>query len=241
MRWMPQSLRRSRMKSATSSAMAESFRTLPRRCSRPPEREPSDYDLPRGAKLETQDVGAVVMPGRVEALTFGVEACGIELRVEDAFLVVERPREVRAPGREDRASAAADDVHPVEQPVEREVIGIAARALEVRGRDHERARLPWDVDERRLPRVAVVGRGSDVELDARFIERKPGERHVVLPADQPAEAPERRLDCSEPTAVARAPDEPLVVGRHELAVPEGKAAVRRVVEERVVEGARVGG
>ena len=92
--------------------------------------------------------------------------------------------------------------------------------------------------QRRLPRVAVVGGRGDVDLDARLVEREAGERHVVLPADQAAEPAERRLDRAQPTPVALAPDEPLVVRRHELAVVERELALRRVVEERVVERAR---
>ena len=51
----------------------------------------------------------------------------------------------------------------------------------------------------------------------------------------PAEA---GLDRLEAAAVALAPDEPLVVGGHELAVVERELAGRRVVEERVVDRPR---
>ena len=104
-------------------------------------------------------------------------------------------------------------------------------------RDDERARLARDVDERRLPRVAVVGGRGDVDLDAGLVEREARERHVVLPADQPADAGRAGLDRAQPAAVALAPDEPLVVRRHELAVVQRERAVGRVVEQRVVERA----
>ena len=87
--------------------------------------------------------------------------------------------------------------------------------------------------------VAVVGRRRDVQLDPGLVEREAGERHVVLPADEAAEPAVGRLDRLEPAAVAGAPDEALVVRRHELAVLQRQVAVGPVEEERVVEGARV--
>src|SRR5919204_3309213 len=116
MRWMPQSLRRLRMKSATSSAMA-SVLSLASADPVPGGRDPesSDCDLPSGTDFQTQHVRAVVVAGRIEALALGVQPRRIELRVENALFVVERPGEVRAVGREDRASAPADDVHPFDQ------------------------------------------------------------------------------------------------------------------------------
>ena len=105
----------------------------------------------------------------------------------------------------------------------------------MRRRDDVRAALARDVDERLLPGVAVVGGRRDVDLDAGLVERDARERHVVLPADQAAEPAEAGLDRVEAAAVALAPDEPLVVRRHELAVVEGELAGRRVVEERVVD------
>src|SRR5262245_30962751 len=87
----------------------------------------------------------------------------------------------------------------------------------------------------RLPAVAVIGGRGDVDLDARLVERETRERHVVLPADQAAKPAEVRLDRAQALAVARAPDESLVVRRDELAVLERERAVGSVVEERVVE------
>ena len=128
-------------------------------------------------------------------------------------------------------------VDAVERVAEREVLRIGRGALEVARGDHERARLPRDVDERRLPAVGVVGRRSHVDLDAGLVEREARERHVVLPADEPAEPAEAGLDRPQAPPVALAPHEPLVVRGHELAVVERQAALGVVVEERVVERA----
>ena len=104
------------------------------------------------------------MAGRVEALPLGEDPRRVELGVEDPLLAVERPGEVRAVGREDRAAAAADRPGALDLGAQREVVGIRALALEVARRDDVRAALPRQVDERRLPRVAVVCGGRDVEL-----------------------------------------------------------------------------
>ena len=183
----------------------------------------------------------MVVTGGIEALPLLGEARRIELGVEDSLLVVERAGEIRAVGTEDRAAAPAEDVAPLELVEKREVRRIRARPLEVARRDHEGPRLAGDVDERRLPGIAVVGRRGDVELDARLVEREARERHVVLPADQAADPPDRRLERAQPAPVALAPDQALVVRRHELPVVERELARGRVVEERVVDRARTGG
>ena len=117
-----------------------------------------------------EELGPVVVAHGVEALALFVQPVGFEVRVEDAFLAVERPGEVVAFGPEDRAAAAAEQVVAVEQVAEREVVGVRSRTLVVGGRDDERARLPRDVHERRLPGVAVVGGGGDVDLDPGLVE-----------------------------------------------------------------------
>ena len=108
----------------------------------------------------------MVVPGRVEPLALLGEASGIELGIEDPLFVVERPGQIGAVGAEDGAAAAAEDPAPLELVTEREVRRIGLGPLEVARRDHERARLARDVDERRLPGIAVVGGRGDVELDA---------------------------------------------------------------------------
>ena len=187
--------------------------------------------------LQAEDVWAVVVARRVEALSFLEEARRLEVRVEDPLLVVERAGEVRAVGPEDRAASPAEDVVPLERVSERKIIRVGGGALEVAGRDDERASLPGDVDEGRLLCLAVVGRRRYVDLDSGLVQREPRQRHVVLPADQPAEAADAGLDRLQPAAVAGAPDEALVVGRHELPVLERETPVGPVVQERVVEGA----
>ena len=52
----------------------------------------------------------MVVAGRVEALPLGRQLRGVEVRVEDALLVVEGPGEVGAVRREDRRAAAAQEI-----------------------------------------------------------------------------------------------------------------------------------
>src|SRR6478672_1197380 len=146
------------------------------------------------ANAELEHVGPAVVADRVEALPLGEQLRRVELRVEDSLLVVQRPGEIGAVGREDRTAAAADRPGSLDLGGEREVVGVCVLALEVRRRDDVCAALAGDVDERRLPGIAVVGGRGDVDLDAGLVERYPRKRHVVLPADQSAEPAEARLD-----------------------------------------------
>src|SRR4030095_14176492 len=112
------------------------------------------------------------------------------------------------------------------------VIWIRGGTLEVARADDIRPRFASDVDERRLPGVAVVGRRREVDLASRVVESDSRERNVVLPTDQPADSSHGGLDGLEPAAVALAPDQPLVVRAHALAVSEEKTTVRVVHEPR---------
>ena len=87
----------------------------------------------RGTGIEVQHVRPVVMPDRVEPLALGEQARRVKLRVEDAFLVVQRPRQVRPVGSKDRAAAAPQQANALQLSGEREVIGVRKRALEVAG------------------------------------------------------------------------------------------------------------
>ena len=105
------------------------------------------------------------MADRVEALPLSEQPRRVQLRVQDRFLVVERPREVRAVGSEDRAAAAADRPHSLDLGRQRKVVGVRRLELEVSGCDNVRAALARNVDERLLPGFAVVGSRCDVDLD----------------------------------------------------------------------------
>ena len=175
------------------------------------------------------------MPGRVEALPLRQEHLGVEVRVEDALLVPERPGEVRAVGREDGGAATADSSSPSASGTSS---GSSTHAGRRSTRGRRRATRGRCGASSRATSPVLCGR-SEVELDAALVEREARKRHEVLPADQAADAAEVGLDCPEPAAVAEAPDHALVVRRHELAVVQRELAVRPVEQERVVDRAAV--
>ena len=102
---------------------------------------------------------------------------------------------------------------------------------------HEAAPFAGDVAQRGLPGVAGVGGGRQIDLHALAVQRHPRQRHVVLPADQPADLAELGVDDGQRAAVALAPDQPLGAGGLELAMLAQQRAVRPEVEQRAVERA----
>src|ERR671925_2161829 len=106
MRCTPQSRRRRRMKSATSSATGRSLRfgsgvVVPHLRNR----NASYADLPSRTQLEAEHVRPVVVADRVEALALLVEPRGVEPGVEDRLLVPGRAGEVGTVGAQDRRAA----------------------------------------------------------------------------------------------------------------------------------------
>src|SRR5439155_1580879 len=86
----------------------------------------------------------------------------------------------------------------------------------LRDADHVLPPFFRDVAQRRHPRFAVIPRRRDPDVDPFRVHRRTRERHVVLPADQPTDATERRVDDGQRRSVAVAPDKPLPAGRHQL-------------------------
>src|SRR5438309_7461974 len=106
------------------------------------------------------------MAGGVEALARLVQPLRVELRVQHALLVPERPGDIAAVRPEDRRAATADELVA---GGERNVVRIARRALEEARAEHERPRLACDVPDRVVPGLAVVRRRSQVDLDAGLV------------------------------------------------------------------------
>ena len=105
--------------------------------------------------------------------------------------------------------------------------------------DHEHPVLPRQVPHRRDPGVARGQRRREPHVDPLRVQVEPRQRHVVLPADQPADPPERRFDDAQRGAVAHAPDGPLRASGHELAMLVGELAIGGQVQEGVVDRAAV--
>src|SRR5216683_159036 len=62
-------------------------------------------------------------------------------------------------------------------------------------------------------------------------------RHPMLPADEPSDAPLRRVDNGQSATVANAPDHAFGVGGHDLSVSTSELAGMANVEQRVVKSA----
>src|SRR6202521_1258006 len=74
-----------------------------------------------------------------------------------------------------------------------------------------------------------------MDLFAARVECLPGERHEVLPADQPTHTSAVQFDRREGASVALAPHGPLFVGRHQLALAQHQLATGIQYQEGVVE------
>ena len=127
-----------------------------------------------------------------------------------------------------------DPPHPFPvREVRRDLVDAHARVHP----DHVAASLPGDVPHRRDPAVTPRERRRHPHVDTLGVEEEASERHVVLPADQPADAPEGRLVGVERRPITLAPHRSLRSGRHQLAVLAEELAVGIEVQQRVVDRA----
>ena len=156
------------------------------------------------------------------------------------FLLDQRPGEQLAVGVDDRRpSRVRPVVLTAPELAPRDVVGDVGAAEQHARADHVDASLARDVPKVRDPVLVVVPGGRRPDVDALRVDRGPRERHHVLPADQPAHAPERRLDGIEVGPVAEAPDEPFPARRHQLPVLPHDLAVGTEQQLRVVDRAPV--
>src|SRR5829696_1636780 len=174
------------------------------------------------------------MAGGIEPLAFLVEALRVEVGEQNPLLVPERPREIGTVGRDDGGTAAPEEFSAL---LQRNVVGVARRALEDAAGDDERACLARDVAHRLEPDFRVVCGRGEIHLDAGLVQRRARQRHEVLPADQSADGAEVGRNRLEAATVAEAPYQALVVRRHQLAVVQRQRTVGCEDEQRVVERA----
>jgi nitrilase len=74
---------------------------------------------------------------------------------------------------------------------------------------HKAAPFAGDVSQRRLPGIASVGGRRQINLHTLAVQRHARQRHVVLPADQPAQPAQPRVQHRQGAAVPFAPDQAL--------------------------------
>lgn len=99
----------------------------------------------------------------------------------------------------------------------------AARDVLACGEDEATA-LEGDVLHGRKPGVPVVRCWGAIDVDALGVHVHTQHRHVVLPADDGADASQGRLEDRHGRAIREAPNEPLACGRHQLPVLADQAA-----------------
>ncbi len=167
----------------------------------------------------------------------------VEIGDKDALARGQRRHDVVAFRRDDRGHAAAANAAPgalVGRDFRDLLLGQPAGGV-----DDEAAAFQRVVADRHLDLVGEdlpdqrAGKLGDVDLLVLRHQRVAGERVVVLPAGQRADAPHRSVHHLQPGAVALAPDHPLMEGRRDLAALQPQRAVGVEDQLRVVERAMV--
>ena len=87
----------------------------------------------------------------------------------------------------------------------------------------------------RDPLVEIVRGRREVDLHAFRIHRRAQERHVILPADHCADAPNLRVENGKRRPISLPPDDALQGCRHQLAMLSEEASVTPVEEHAAVE------
>ena len=163
------------------------------------------------------------------------EVTPIEVGREDRFAIEVGPGH-HLPERSDDAAAAARHDGAGIVPERRVVVGRIIRAArELVGRQDEAAPLERDVPHRRQPGVARIGGRRAVDFHALRIHGRTQQRHVVLPADDGADAADVGVDHRQGGAVAESPYQAFAGGGHELAVLAEIAAVGTKKKRRAVQ------
>ncbi len=182
------------------------------------------------------------MPGRVHEAAPGPDRAQVEVGGQDLLFLAGRPGQDAAVRADDHRVAflqpgavflQVGGRHQLIAMREggRDLVGVQHRV----DTDHEHPVLAGQVLQRGDPPVADGQRGGDPQVHPLRIHVEPGQRHVVLPADQPADPAERRVHHAQRGPVAHAPHRPLGPGRDQLAVPAGERAVGRDVQHGVVD------
>ncbi|MPM95545.1 hypothetical protein SDC9_142700 [bioreactor metagenome] len=89
------------------------------------------------------------------------------------------------------------------------------------------------------PGVAIISGGRAIDGNTLAVHVHAQHGHVVFPADDSADAAIRRVHCLHGGAVAKAPDQALARGGHELAVLADEAVFAVEIQRRAVQRAAV--
>src|SRR6266850_3932401 len=195
--------------------------------------------------VDLENVGAVVMTGKVVAQLGEHSELEIAFGVQNSLLRAHRAGQDTAVGRDDDASSAAvcaaQQGFGVRADFEHPDQGFVHRSA---GGDHEGfahlcegLRVDRDAAAHRVAaRREMIRPAHDVEARAFGGERKHGKRVGILAADQTAHGPEFRLERPESVAEPSAVHEPLAYRGDELLVLAEQLAVGPDVDLRVEHG-----
>ena len=188
---------------------------------------------------QLEHVRTRVVPGDVQHPLGAAQLGGIDLRVQDAFLVMQGTSDDLAVGVHDGAVAAVDPL--AEALIERlHGFGFLCHiCLSKRhaAADDERASLFSDVPQCGEPRLTPVPSRRHIDLRTPCVHRVARQGHVVLPADQPAQLPERCIVHLQRAAIALRPHQAFAARGHKLAVLAQDTPLGVYIEQRVVEAA----
>src|SRR6266853_1723361 len=177
--------------------------------------------------MQLEQVRARVVADDIEIAPRDCDPLEVDLRVEDAQCLAQRPGNDLAPRGDDDRIARVDPLVRVGKQLRLAGDGVRDVApLEgAAAAEYPATAFAGDVLHRRDRALAAVVGRRDIDIDPLRVQGAARERHVALPADQRADAPAWRVDGFQAGGVAEAPDHALGAGRHDLAVPVQERAV----------------
>jgi hypothetical protein len=189
-----------------------------------------------------QQFGSGIVADRIHHPLALDDQAHVEIGDQDAFAFGERRHDVFALGRDDRGHAAA--AQGLLQPASGRDGGDLLVGQPACGVDDEAAAFQRMVADRHFHLVGKdrpdhgARKLGDVDVLVLRHQGVAGERIVVLPAGQRAEAADGAVDHLQAGGVALAPDHPLVEGRGDLAALEDERAIGIEEQLGIVERCR---
>ena len=144
---------------------------------------------------EFENIGTAVMAGSIKFHVAQSDLIHVEIGIDEGFLVPNRLGEIMTAGIDDAAAAAAGRVIQfIDGALFHQVGGIHGLGKVLIDVKDVAVTFDSNVLDRILPFGIVVGIRCQIEADALLIEGRPGQRHVIFPANEGSHGSPRRLD-----------------------------------------------